>query len=330
MAPSLRTVAVEVVRRAELQPASECWMSGCGTGIAAAAAHATAPQVVGVDGAPGMIAIARREVPDASFLVGDFDKLPFDDGAFDVVIRSTRCSSPTARWPPCVSGGASCTAGGRLSLSVPGPAELTPICHLRRGLPSPRREPPASPTRPPRRSPMGAQRRLDRCGRRPDPSVAIRLPDPEAFAQLAPHRRARRCDRGLERGAARGPDRGHAGGHAARPGRRLRHPVRGALPHRPELSPRPRGGGQALAGVLDAGAREREHRADRMVDPRPRSRPTGRASGPRPRGARRRAPRPSRRRSGHRSAAAGPARWPSGRAGPAASRRLPGRRRPGA
>ncbi|HEX5578071.1 MAG TPA: methyltransferase domain-containing protein, partial [Candidatus Limnocylindria bacterium] len=49
MAPSLRPVAAEVVRRARLQPGERVLDVGCGTGIAAAAARAAGAQVVGLD-----------------------------------------------------------------------------------------------------------------------------------------------------------------------------------------------------------------------------------------------------------------------------------------
>ena len=51
MAPSLRPVAAEVVRRAKLQPGDRVLDVGCGTGIAATAAKATGAEVVGLDGA---------------------------------------------------------------------------------------------------------------------------------------------------------------------------------------------------------------------------------------------------------------------------------------
>src|SRR4029078_1782359 len=83
MAPSLRTMAVSVVQRAELRAGDRILDAGTRTGmgaaadIAAAAALTAGREVVGVDAAAGMLAIARREVPGARFVEADYSKLPF-------------------------------------------------------------------------------------------------------------------------------------------------------------------------------------------------------------------------------------------------------------
>ena len=121
MAPSLRTMAVSVVQRAELRAGDRILDAGTGTGIGAAAALTSGRQVVGVDGAPGMLAIARREVPGAQFVEADYNELPFPRGSFDVVISvhalhfAVDKAATQAEWRRVT------TAGGRLSLSVPGP-----------------------------------------------------------------------------------------------------------------------------------------------------------------------------------------------------------------
>ena len=126
MAPSLRPVAAEVVRRAELKPAERVVDIGCGTGIAAAVAVGEGRTVLGVDGAAAMLEIARRDVPDAAFEVMDFNALQVADGSWDVAISSHALLFAEDRvaalreWLRVVRG------GGRLSLSVPGPSELTP------------------------------------------------------------------------------------------------------------------------------------------------------------------------------------------------------------
>lgn len=121
MSPSLRTMAVAVVQRARLQHGERILDAGTGTGIGAAAALTSGREVVGVDAAPGMLAIARREVPGARFVEADYAALPFPSGAFDVVISvhalhfAADPVAALAEWRRVT------TAGGRLSLSLPGP-----------------------------------------------------------------------------------------------------------------------------------------------------------------------------------------------------------------
>lgn len=121
MAPSLRTMAVSVVQRARLRERDRILDAGTGTGVGAAAAMTSGREVVGVDAAPGMLAIARREVPGARFVEADFAELPFPAGSFDVVISVHAlhfAADPVAtltEWRRVTTG------GGRLSLSVPGP-----------------------------------------------------------------------------------------------------------------------------------------------------------------------------------------------------------------
>lgn len=121
MAPSLRTMAVSVVQRAQLRDGDRILDAGTGTGIGASAALTSGREVVGVDAAAGMLAIARREVPGARFVEADFSELPFPSGSFDVVISVHALHFAVdpvitlAEWRRVT------TAGGRLSLSVPGP-----------------------------------------------------------------------------------------------------------------------------------------------------------------------------------------------------------------
>lgn len=121
MAPSLRTMAVEVVKRAQLRDHDRILDAGTGTGVGAAAAMTRGREVVGVDAAPGMLAIARHEVKGARFVEADYAELPFPSGSFDVVISVHAlhfAEDPVAvlrEWRRVT------TPGGRLSLSVPGP-----------------------------------------------------------------------------------------------------------------------------------------------------------------------------------------------------------------
>lgn len=58
---------------------------GCGSGefLALLADHGA--EVSGVDPAPGMVAVARRSLPNAEIREADFSALPWPDGTFDVV-----------------------------------------------------------------------------------------------------------------------------------------------------------------------------------------------------------------------------------------------------
>jgi SAM-dependent methyltransferase len=125
MAPALRPVAAEVVRRAQLEPGWSVLDVGTGTGIGAAAALGEGRRVLGLDGAAGMLALARRDVSQATFVEGDFMSLPFEDRSFDAVIAvhsllfAPDLVGALAEWRRATR------PGGRLSLSVPGPWEAT-------------------------------------------------------------------------------------------------------------------------------------------------------------------------------------------------------------
>lgn len=121
MAPSLRTMAVRVVQRATLQVGERILDAGTGTGVGASASLTSGREVVGVDAAPGMLAIARAEVRGARFVEADFSNLPFLPASFHVVISvhalhfAVDPVATLAEWRRIT------VPGGRLSLSVPGP-----------------------------------------------------------------------------------------------------------------------------------------------------------------------------------------------------------------
>jgi len=126
MVPSLRPVAARVVAGAGLQPGERVLDVGTGTGIAAAAARGAGRNVVGIDAAEGMLALARREAPDVTFARMDFHHLSFADASFDVVLAAHALlfaddeAAALREWRRVVR------PGGRLSLSVPGPEAAAP------------------------------------------------------------------------------------------------------------------------------------------------------------------------------------------------------------
>jgi len=126
MAPSLRPIAETVVRRARLRPGERVLDIGTGTGSAAAAARGEGREVIGIDAAPAMLEIARRDVPGVKFEEMDFAALRLEDASVDVLLAAhsllfaTDQAAVLAEWLRVAA------PGGRLSLSVPGPRELTP------------------------------------------------------------------------------------------------------------------------------------------------------------------------------------------------------------
>jgi 2-polyprenyl-3-methyl-5-hydroxy-6-metoxy-1,4-benzoquinol methylase len=76
--------AAELVRRAAARRVLEV---GCGSGELSAALFAAAPvEFHGVDLSPQQVEDARRMQPDRSFQVASAYELPFDRGAFDLVV----------------------------------------------------------------------------------------------------------------------------------------------------------------------------------------------------------------------------------------------------
>ena len=58
---------------------------GCGSGELLAMAAARGAEVSGIDSAEGMLAIARARLPEADLRLGALQRLPWADGAFDLV-----------------------------------------------------------------------------------------------------------------------------------------------------------------------------------------------------------------------------------------------------
>ena len=259
-----------------------------------------------------MIAIARRDVPGVDFQVGDFNALPFEDGAFDAVISSHALLFADDRTAALREWRRVSRSGGRLSLSVPGPEDRTPgtlyaEVYRVHGVARTFDYPEAAELADGRAMPDGPMRSSIRI--HPSP-FACPMPDAFAIWRRTGSRGAATAGWSEEQHAAltadmlavtpRQPD----GAYAIRSGR--------------STSPRgtePAGGSSRLAGVLHAGSREGQHRAHcvivhpirirrqvelRILGHQPPDRPRSRRC---------------RRRSGHRSAAGDRARWTTGTPG---------------
>jgi SAM-dependent methyltransferase len=89
-AAELEPAAEYVLELAALRPGERVLDLGCGTGNAALLAARAGAVVTGVDPAARLLEVARdrlhAEQLDGTFVAGDAHALPFDDGAFDVVL----------------------------------------------------------------------------------------------------------------------------------------------------------------------------------------------------------------------------------------------------
>jgi ubiquinone/menaquinone biosynthesis C-methylase UbiE len=89
-----------------------------GPGQVAAAAAARGAEVVGVDIAEGMLAVARRDHPQLDFRRGDAEALPFTDSAFNAVVGAFVLNHLPRPEVAAAELARVLEPGGRLALSV--------------------------------------------------------------------------------------------------------------------------------------------------------------------------------------------------------------------
>jgi SAM-dependent methyltransferase len=73
-----------ILHATETGPGTRLLDVGCGSGELCAMAAARGASVAGIDAAEGMVAIARRRLPDADLRVGAMEQLPWEDDSFNV------------------------------------------------------------------------------------------------------------------------------------------------------------------------------------------------------------------------------------------------------
>jgi SAM-dependent methyltransferase len=91
---------------------------GCGEGRFARALAAEGHRVTGVDVAPELIELARRADPGGAYAVADAEELPFDEGAFDLVVAFNVLSCVGNLEQAVAEAARVLAAGGRLCASV--------------------------------------------------------------------------------------------------------------------------------------------------------------------------------------------------------------------
>jgi ubiquinone/menaquinone biosynthesis C-methylase UbiE len=100
-ATELEPVAEHVVALAGLLPGERVVDLATGTGNGALLAARLGAVVTGLDAAPRLIDVARErsanEGVEASFVVGNLESLPFEDGVFDVALSVLGLYSPATR-----------------------------------------------------------------------------------------------------------------------------------------------------------------------------------------------------------------------------------------
>lgn len=97
--------------------------AGCGGGSACALAAQRGAQVSGLDAAEGLVEIARKRTPSGDFRVGDMEKLPFEDDAFDVVFAVNSIQYPTNRLAALQELKRVCSPKGQIAIGLFGSPE---------------------------------------------------------------------------------------------------------------------------------------------------------------------------------------------------------------
>jgi SAM-dependent methyltransferase len=123
--------ASELIERARpIGPSARVLDLGCGTGIVARQLRdrlGGAARITGLDVNPGMLAVARELAPELDWREGNAMALPFDDGAFDLVLSQAMLMFPPDRAAAVREMHRVLAPGGRLVLSTWRPRAELPL-----------------------------------------------------------------------------------------------------------------------------------------------------------------------------------------------------------
>jgi SAM-dependent methyltransferase len=116
---------------------------GCGSGLTLVLAAERGAAVSGVDVTPGLLAIARKRLPNADLYEADMEHLPLPDGAFDVVLGVNAFQFAGDPVGALAEAARVCRPGGLVAASLfaaPERSESTVLHHAMAALSPPERE----------------------------------------------------------------------------------------------------------------------------------------------------------------------------------------------
>lgn len=120
-------VADDLIETASLQPGQRVLDVACGTGVVtrlAAQRVGKTGAVTGLDVTPGMLAVARAQIPAGAMIdwrEANAESMPFDEGAFDVVLCQMGLQFVTNKLAALREMRRVLATGGRVFINSPGP-----------------------------------------------------------------------------------------------------------------------------------------------------------------------------------------------------------------